>query len=60
MPLLLIELKWNQTDEGAIGQIRNRDYPEALKNYGGDILLVGINYDARSKKHTCKIEKYRK
>lgn len=33
---------------------------EALKNYGGDILLVGINYDARSKKHTCKIEKYRK
>ena len=60
MMLTADPLKWNQTDEGAIRQIRNRDYPEALKNYGGDILLVGINYDTRSKKHTCKVEKYRK
>lgn len=60
MPLLLIELKWNQSDKGAIGQIKNKDYPQKLKDYGGDILLVGINYDARSKKHTCKIEKYSK
>lgn len=60
MPVLLIELKWNKTDKGAIGQIKNRDYPQALKDYGGDILLVGINYDAKSKKHTCRIEEYRK
>lgn len=60
LPLLLIELKWNKTDKGAIGQIKNNDYPQALKDYGGDILLVGINYDAKSKRHTCKIEEYSK
>lgn len=59
MPLLLIELKWNKTEKGAIAQIKNRDYPEALKDYGGDMLLVGISYDARSKKHSCRIEEYR-
>lgn len=58
MPLLLIELKWNKTEKGAIGQIRNRDYPQVLRDYGGDILLVGINYDAKNKKHTCTIEEY--
>lgn len=60
LPVLLIELKWNRTAEGAISQIKNNDYPQALKDYGGDILLVGINYDAKSKRHTCKIEKYNK
>lgn len=58
-PLLLIELKWNKTDAGAIRQIKNNDYPQALKDYGGDMLLVGINYDAKSKKHTCRIEAFR-
>lgn len=60
LPLLLIELKWNKTAKGAIRQIKNKDYPYVLKDYGGDILLVGINYDAKSKKHTCKIEEYHK
>lgn len=58
MPVILIELKWNKSDNGAIQQIKNRDYPYALKDYGSDILLVGINYDEKSKKHTCKIERY--
>lgn len=58
MPAILVELKWNRTAEAAIGQIRERDYPSVLKNYGGDILLVGINYDEKTKKHTCRIEKY--
>ena len=57
-PLLLVELKWNKTGEGAIRQIKNNDYPQALKGYGGDMLLVGINYDAKSKKHSCRIEAF--
>lgn len=57
-PIILIELKWNKTSESAMRQIKERDYPHAFKNYGGDIYLVGITYDADSKKHTCKIEKY--
>ena len=59
MPLLVIELKWDKTEEGAIAQIRNRDYPQALKDYGGKMLLVAINYDSKSKKHSCRIETYR-
>lgn len=58
MPLLLIELKWNQSAEGAIEQIKEKDYPQVLKDYGSKMLLVGINYDAESKIHSCKIEEY--
>ena len=62
MPALLIELKWNKSAEGAIAQIKERRYPDAIKEYGGDILLVGINYDKDSptekRKHTCIIEKF--
>lgn len=56
MPVLLIELKWNQTDAGAIRQIKDRNYPQVFAGYGGDVLMVGINYDEGTKKHTCKIE----
>ena len=58
-PALVIELKWNDSAEGAIEQIKNRRYPESLKGYGGEIYLIGISYDRNSKdkKHYCKIEK---
>ena len=61
-PALLIELKWDKSAEGAIDQILNKHYPSVLENYGGDILLVGINYDkeapAGERKHSCRITKY--
>ena len=57
MPILLIELKWNKTAGGAIGQIKNKDYPAVFRDYGGEIVLVGINYDEKNKKHSCVIEK---
>ena len=59
LPALVIELKWNKSAEGAIDQIRDKHYPDAIKDYGGEILLVGINYDkdAPAGKHTCVIEK---
>lgn len=61
MPVLVIELKWNKSAEGAIAQIRKNRYFDALKDYGGEILLVGISYDRESggdkRKHTCVIEK---
>ena len=63
LPILTVELKWNQWVEGALEQIRDGRYPAAFKNYGSDILLVGISYDreapARKRKHQCRIEKYR-
>jgi len=56
-PALVLELKWDKTAEGAISQIKNKKYISTLKEYKGDILLVGINYDKRSRKHQCRIEK---
>ncbi len=61
MPALVIELKWNGSAETAIQQIKNRNYPAALKGYGGDILLVGVSYQkdapAGKRKYSCRIEK---
>lgn len=58
MPILLIELKWNKTEDGAIRQIKEKNYPQVFRDYGGDVLLVGISYDTKNKKHSCKIEKW--
>ena len=57
LPAMIVELKWNRTAEGAIRQIKEKNYPSLISEYTGDILLVGINYDEDTKKHTCKIEK---
>ncbi len=62
LPALVIELKWNQSAKSALEQIRDRRYPEALREYGGDILLVGISYDKKApagkRKHQCRIESF--
>lgn len=63
-PAMIVELKWNQSAEAAIDQIKRKEYVKCLKDYSGDILLVGINYDKEApdgaKKHSCLIEKLRK
>ena len=57
LPAMVVELKWNKTAGGAIGQIREKKYAAALKAYTGNLLLVGINYDEKSGSHSCVIEK---
>lgn len=57
-PVIVVELKWDKGAEAAISQIRNRQYPESLRDYSGEILLVGIDYDKKTKEHTCEIEIY--
>ncbi len=52
-----MELKWNKSSEGAIEQIKEKNYPAVIKDYGGEILLVGINYDEKLKTHSCVIER---
>lgn len=56
-PAMIIELKYEQSAESALVQIKKRKYAGALYDYKGNILLVGINYDKKTKKHICKIEK---
>lgn len=59
-PALLIELKWNQSAKTAIQQIKDKRYPESIEQYTGKVLLVGINYNKKTKEHECVIEEYRK
>lgn len=55
-PALVVELKWNKPVKVAIDQIRNRDYPQVLRDLDVSILLVGITYDTGTKQHSCHIE----
>ena len=61
-PAMIVELKYNQSAETAIKQIKEKKYHGALSGYSDKILLVGINYDmdgSDKKHHTCVIEEWR-
>ena len=57
-----MELKYGKSAAGAIQQIKDRKYTQALEGYTGEILLVGVNYekDGKNKGHSCVIEKQRR
>ena len=59
-PALIIELKKDASAKVALEQIKERDYVSRVKEYTDNILLIGINYDSKSKQHSCIIEKYQK
>ena len=54
---MVVELKWDQSAEGAIAQIKDKQYMKAIEMYKDHILLVGINYDKETKEHRCRIER---
>ncbi|MCD8371078.1 MAG: ATP-binding protein [Clostridiales bacterium] len=61
-PAMIIELKYARDADTAIQQIHENRYDGDLKEYFGNLLLVGINYDkdakgANAKRHSCLIEK---
>ncbi|EOS70847.1 hypothetical protein C818_01445 [Lachnospiraceae bacterium MD308] len=58
-PALIVELKWDKSAKSAVEQIKQRDYTQFARQFGyeGEILLIGINYSTKTKKHSCKIEK---
>lgn len=72
-PAIIIELKCDKDVDSAIDQIKRKQYPDKvmqylnlplsvnnsqLSSFNSPLLLVGINYDRKSKKHTCRIEKW--
>ena len=59
-PALVVELKWNKDVKTALDQIKDRKYPDSVACYAGELLLVGINYNEKTKEHECRIEKYEK
>ena len=58
-PAILLELKYDKSTDSAIAQIHHKEYFGKIAQYGGEVILVGINYHAESKKHECKIEHLR-
>ena len=62
LPAVVLELKYLDDPASAIHQIKEKNYPQRLGNYKGNILLVGISYnivdasDPEFKKHYCVIE----
>ena len=60
-PAMVVELKYDESADSAITQIKERRYHGALSGYSDKILLVGVNYDAAGKdkkRHTCVIEEW--
>ena len=57
---LIVELKYNGSASKALEQIKSKKYFDLLEKWNGGILFVGVNYDAESKTHECKIERFEK
>lgn len=58
-PAMIIELKKDKNLGAAIDQIKDRGYMSKVSEYADNLLLVGINYDTKTKTHTCKIEQWK-
>lgn len=59
----ILELKVDSTPEAAIQQIKEKNYALRFRGslggnskYTGKIFGIGISYDKKTKKHSCKIE----
>jgi hypothetical protein len=59
-PALVIELKYDKGTKAAINQIKEKNYPQKISEYTGDIILVSVNYDKKTKQHQCQIERWQK
>ena len=59
LPILLIEFKYGLNAEEAMKQIKEKEYFSRYRDgdYPNDVLLIGINYDPKTKEHQCLIEK---
>ncbi len=59
VPPIIVELKWNRSAEGAVLQMKEKRYSQVLGKFGfkDEVLLVGVSYNAETKKHHCEIER---
>lgn len=49
-------LKYNNTAETAIEQIKAENYTEKLSVFSGEILIVGISYDERKCQDASRVQ----
>ena len=57
VPLIVVELKRDTRVDKAIDQIKSREYPESLRQYKDNMILVGLSYNTTTKEHFCRIER---
>lgn len=55
-PTIILALKVNDTADNAIRQIKQKNYMQRTEEYK-EVLLVGISYSKKEKKHQCLIER---
>jgi len=55
-PAIVIELKYDQTADTAISQIKRKNYPKSLIGFSKRIVLCGINYNKSTSKHEVEME----
>lgn len=58
LPAIIFELKYDESPDSAIAQIKEREYAKKICEDIKDVLLVGTNYDKKTKKHECIIERW--
>ena len=56
-PAVVIELKKNHSAASGLEQIKEKMYAESLNEYVGEVVLVGISYNEKTKEHQCEIER---
>ena len=56
-PAIIVEMKYDGTTGTAIDQIHRRQYTAKVKEYTGNMILVGISYNRKTKEHRCRIER---
>lgn len=57
-PAIVVELKWNHDAQTALSQIKKNNYPQVLQNIDyKEVILVGVNYDKKTREHSCIIER---
>ncbi len=55
-PAIVVELKYDQSADTAISQIKRKEYPKSLKGFSKQIILCGINYNKSTSKHEVEME----
>ncbi len=60
VPAMLVEFKKDNSLDIVLGNIKDREYKEALEKYGDNLLLVAISYDSKKMEYYSRIEKVKK
>ena len=56
LPMMAFAIGLSAQKNVPLDQIRDQNYPDALRNLDVPILLVGVTYDAHTRQHDCRIE----